>query len=135
MIIKDAKPQVGIFEIVENVFLKDTEDTQMVSDTGRYFDGYDAHFHKDVIKLLVRNNSQISDKTKQQFLNNRDEYLKWPRGRIDYDTIDKTWTIMSSRDVLMNSDLVERITREFNLPPLNSGKIELVADEGHYGLY
>ena len=135
MKIKDAKPQVGIFEIVENVFIKETEDTEEVSDTGRFFDGYDPHYHKDVIKLYVNQYNNISEETKAKFKSNPNEYLKHPRGRVDYDTVDKKWSIMSSRDVLSDDGLLERITREFNLPPVASGKIVLEADEGHYGLY
>lgn len=42
---------------------------------------------------------------------------------------------MSSRDVLANNDLIELITREFNLPALASGKIILEADEGYCGIF
>lgn len=135
MKIKDAKPQVGIFEIVEGKMLSDTEDTQETSESGRYFDGINLRFHKDVVKTLVAYHPNISKETKAKFASNPAEYLKYPRGRIDYDTVDKKWSIMSSRDVLTNNDLIELITREFNLPPLASGKIVLEADEGHYGIF
>lgn len=135
MKIIDHKPQVGIFEIVDGHFLKDTEDTQEVSESGRYFDGIDLHFHNTVIKTLVDWDPHINKEIKEKFRKNQNEYLKYPRGRVDYDTVDKKWSIMSSKDVLTNDALLEQITREFNLPPVASGKIVLEADEGHYGIF
>lgn len=135
MKIIDHKPQVGIFEIVENVFIKETEDTEEISDSGRFFDGFDPHYHKDAIKLYVSQYDSISEETKEKFRTNPSEYLKYPRGRVDYDTVDKKWSIMSSREVLSDEGLLERITREFNLPSVATGKIVLEADEGHYGIY
>lgn len=131
MKVRDAKPEVGIFEIVENIFLKDSEPIRPFSPSGRYFEGLTPHRHKDDIKVHVRNSPYVSEKTKAKFAANPDEYLNWPRGRVDYDTQDKVWTIMTAAK-FFNGENVERVTREFHLPPYASGKIELVADDGHY---
>lgn len=131
MKIKDAKPQVGIFEIVENYLLTDTEDVQAVSESGDIFDGTTPHLHMNDVKRLVIAHPSISEETKQKFLNNKNEYLKYPRGRVDYNTKTDVYTIMASPG-LLNPRTVEILTRAFHLPPEASGRIELIEDTGHY---
>lgn len=131
--VKDSRPQVGIFEIVEGILLVESEDTQGVW-RDRFFDGTTLHRHSEVVKTLVKNHPGISAETKLKFERDPAEYLRHLRGRVDYDTINKTWHIMSNADVLNDSDMIERITRAFHLPPYLSGKIELEQDEGHYGV-
>lgn len=128
----DAKPQVGIFEIVENVFLKETEDVQPYSTTGEFFDGTDLHMHSYVIPTLVENSNYISEETKDKFKKNRNEYLNYPRGRVDYNTKTHKYHIMSSRKFFTEEN-IERVTREFHLPPYSSNNVVLESDENHYG--
>ena len=128
--IKDSKPQVGIFEIVDNILLIDSEDTQTVGKG--FFDGTN-HQHVQDIKRLVAHHPHISEETKAKFASNPNEYLNWPRGRVDYDRDEGKWHIMSSSTILSNATYVELLTRAFHLPPYLSGKIILEADEGHYG--
>lgn len=130
--VKDARPEVGIFEIVENVFLKDTEATQSLKIAGNVFSGEHLHLHANDVKRLVAASNNISKETKSRFASNPSEYLNWPRGRVDYDIDTGHWTIMASKK-FFSSETIERVTREFHLPPCASGKIELIADEGHYG--
>lgn len=128
--IKDSKPQVGIFEIVEGELLIDSEDTQQIA--SGFFDGLN-HRHDQDVKRLVKHSSRISDKTKARFEANPAEYLNWPRGRVDYDCDEKKWHIMASAKLLNDGAAVEKIARAFYLPPMLSGKLVLEADEGHYG--
>lgn len=128
--ILDSMPQVGIFEIVEDIFLKDTEDTQRQW-RERFFDGASPHYHAQDVKSMVAAHPSISAETKAKFAQNPSEYLSWPRGRVDYDTQDGKWHIMASRK-FFTSENIEKVTREFHLPPYASGNIVLEADEGHY---
>lgn len=132
MKIIDAKPQVGIFEIVEDVFLKDTEDAQGIDQGGGFFNGYVLHLHEQEIRVQVKYTDSISKETKEKFANNRGEYLHWPRGRVDFNVREGKYHIMSSYKFLTEPSNVERVTREFHLPPYASGNIVLEADEGHY---
>ena len=132
MIIKDHKPEVGIFEIVDNVFLKDSEDYQLYSEVGEFFDGTVPHLHTTDIKTLVNQSSYISDKTKQLFKDNPNAYLNYPRGRVDFNTKTRKFHIMGAYKFLSNFANVERVAREFHLPPLASGNLVLEADDTHY---
>ena len=133
MLIRDAKPQVGIFEIVDGVFLMDSEDTLENWSNG-YFDGTVMHRHDQDIKTQVKYSPYVSEKTKEKFRSDPREYLRWQRGRVDYDPHEKKWHIMSTRDFLSQRQNVELVTRMFHLPPYSSGRIALEADEGHYGV-
>lgn len=132
MKIRDMKPQVGIFEIVDGVMLSDTEDTSDVSAAGRYFSGDQLHLHAQVVKTLVKHAEGISQESKAKFERDAAEYLKHPRGRVDYDTVDREWHIMAARRFFTPAN-VELVTREFHLPPYASERIVLEADDGHYG--
>lgn len=132
MKIKDTRPQVGIFEIVDGVMLSDTEDTSDVSMSGRYFSGNQLHLHAQVVKTLVKHAEGVKPETKAKFESDSAEYLKWPRGRVDYDIVDKEWHIMAAKKFFTVAN-VELVTREFHLPPYSSGRIVLEADDGHYG--
>ena len=132
MKIRDTKPQVGIFEIVEGAMLSHTEDTSDISHSGRYFSGSSLHLHAQDIKTLVKYAPGISAETKQRFERDAAEYLRWPRGRVDYDTVDREWHIMAAKKFFTQQN-VEAVAREFHLPPYASGKIVLEADDSHYG--
>ena len=131
MLIKDAKPQVGIFEIVDNNILIDSEDVD-INYQGEYFDGHTPHLHANDIKVHVEANPYISQDTQDFFRSNPNAYLYYPRGRVDYNTKDGTYHIMAAKKFFTQLS-VEQITREFHLPPYASGKIVLEADDGHYG--
>lgn len=133
MKIIDTKPQVGIFEIVEGILLTDTEDAQPINQGGGIFNGLVLHLHEQEVRVQVKYHDGISKETKNKFATNRGEYLKWPRGRVDFNVKDGTYNIMSSRKFLENAANVERITRAFHLPSYASGLIILEADENHYG--
>lgn len=132
MIIKDAKPQVGIFEIVDDVLLLDTEDVANIDQGMGMFDGLTPHLHASDIRPQVLSHPEISAETKKKFENNPGEYLKYPRGRVDYDTRNGTYSIMAAYK-FFNEQNVERISRAFHLPPYATGKIILEADDNHYG--
>jgi hypothetical protein len=133
MKIIDAKPQVGIFEIVEGVFLKDTEDAQPIDQGGGFFDGLIRHYHEQEVRVQVKYAPNISQQTKEKFAKNRGEYLHWPRGRVDFNVKDGKYYIMASERFFEDEGNVEKVTREFHLPPYLSGNIVLEADENHYG--
>ena len=128
----DMKPQVGIFEIVEGKLLIDTEDVQPVSNAGDFFSGEGLHLHQVDVKRQVLNHLGISEETKEKFRNNPNEYLKYPRGRVDYDTKNKKYWIMCSEKFITNEN-IEKVLRAFYLPPYGSGKVQLAVDENHYG--
>lgn len=132
MKILDSKPQVGIFEIVEDVLLIDSEDIQKIDQGGGMFDGTIPHLHSNDIKLQVEGSPSISLETKKKFKSNPNEYLNYPRGRVDYDIINDRYYIMAAMK-FFNTENIERITRAFHLPPYATGKILLQADDGHYG--
>ena len=128
----DAKPQVGIFEIVDDILLLDTEDVQPISHSGDFFDGLHTHLHEQDVKTLVKYNSSISEKTKELFASNRYAYLNYPRGRVDYNTKTKKYHIMASKKFFTTPN-IERITRAFHLPPFGTANVVLEVDEVHYG--
>lgn len=130
MEIKDAKPQVGIFELVDGQLLIDSEDVQTDKRAGEYFSGINPHLHAQSVKTMVAY-SNVDENIKRRFRENRNEYLFYPRGRVDYNTKTGQYHIMSSRKFFTEEN-VENITRAFHLPPYSSGKIVLEADEGHY---
>ena len=132
MIIKDRKPQVGIFEIVEGYWLIDTEEVQPISKAGVFFEGETPHLHMNEVKRQVQVHPNISETTKELFRKDRNAYLKYPRGRVDYNTETKNYHIMASRKFYTNEN-VETVLRLFNLPSYGTGKIVLEADENHYG--
>lgn len=132
MKILDSKPQVGIFEIVDGVLFMDTEDVQRIDQGSGMFDGLTPHLHAQDIGPQVLSSPSISIETKDKWKVNRDEYLKHPRGRVDYDINQDRYYIMAAYE-FFNQANVERITRAFHLPPYSTGKIILQSDEGHYG--
>lgn len=132
MIIKDTKPQVGIFEIVEDILLLETEDVQNIDQGGGMFDGLTPHLHSIDITNQVLNHPNISQETKAKFAKDRKEYTRYPRGRVDYDINRGTYSIMAAYR-FFNDANIERITRAFHLPPYATGKIILESDDGHYG--
>ena len=75
MLMKDSKPQVGIFEFVEGILLDDAEDT-IHTWRDRYFDGQYPHMHANDVKRLVASHPGISEETKKKFASNPAEYLK-----------------------------------------------------------
>ena len=131
--IKDNKPEVGIFEIVEGQFLMDGEEVSRYGAVGDFFSGTNPHLHAQDIKVLVKYNDHISEETKKRFNDNPQEYLKYPRGRVDYNIKTGQYHIMSSSDFFTQEN-VEAVTRAFHLPPYASGQIVLEADNGHYGI-
>lgn len=132
-IIKDTKPQVGIFEFVDGILLTDTEDVQFINQGGGFFDGMTIHRHDTDIRTKVKYEKDIPEKTKMEFERNSAAYLDYPRGRVDYNVHEGMYYIMASRQFFDNEDMVERVTRAFHLPPMASGKIVIQFDEGHYG--
>lgn len=132
MIIKDTRPQVGIFEIVDGYLLLDTEDYQTISHSGDFFDGTVLHLHEQEVKNQVRNHPNISEETKAYFRINRGAYLEYPRGRVDYNTKTGKFHLMASQKFFKEQD-VERVLRAFYLPPKSSDKLVFEADEMHYG--
>lgn len=132
MKILDSKPQVGIFEIVDNILLIDTEDVQKIDQGGGMFDGLTPHLHSNDVKTLVANTPSISEETKKKFELDKKEYLNYPRGRVDYDVDDDRYYIMAAMKFFTEEN-IERITRAFHLPPYATGKVLLQADDSHYG--
>ena len=133
MKVKDNKPEVGIFEIVEGQMLIDSEEVSRYGAAGDFFSGTRPHLHANDIKTLVKYNSNISEETKNRFNSDPKEYLRYPRGRVDYNVKTGQYHIMSSSD-FFNQENVEKVTRAFHLPPYASGMIVLEADNGHYGV-
>lgn len=129
---KDSKPQVGIFEIVDGVFLMDSEDVQFSSSSGEYFDGLTPHLHSQDIKRLVINSPFISEETKNIFRTDSNAYLNYPRGRVDYNTVERKYHVMAARKFFTN-ETVEKVTRMFHLPPVSTNNTILEIDNGHYG--
>ena len=131
MKINDMKPQVGIFEVVDGYWLFDTEDVQPISKAGVFFEGETPHLHLNEVKKQVLAHPNISKETKELFKTNPYAYLKYPRGRVDYNTNTKKYHIMASKKFFTNENL-ETVLRAFYLPSYGSGKIVLEADENHY---
>ena len=131
--IKDSKPEVGIFELVEGQLLIDGEEVSRYGAAGDFFSGTRPHLHAQDIKTLVKYNPSISAETKAKFEKDPREYLRYLRGRVDYNVKTGQYHIMSSRSFFTQEN-IEMVTRAFHLPPYASGQIVLEADEGHYGV-
>ena len=96
---------VGIFWLLGDRLVLDTSP---LSDAEPYGD------------CLTHRNSHIDYWTEQQRIGAvpRDmEYEEAPRGRVLYDTKERTFYILADRCILDNKGTVDRITLELNLPP------------------
>jgi len=128
--IRDSKPQVGIFELIDDKLLMVTDDVQTFANNGPFYSGEQVYLHYDMMPKLVEQ-SNLSDDIKAAFKKNKQEYEKYPRGRVDYNTVDDQFYILSSKDFLMNKDNLMRVIRYFSLP---ANKVVLQADEFVYGV-
>lgn len=123
-IIEDAKPQVGIFELIDNVLLYDSIDMNVADVVGGAVDA-GRLFHADLVKQAMYI-PQISDKTKEELKKYHfQNWRKWPRGRVWYKVDTDKFYISSCREFLTNSRLVQDVMRKFSLP---QNKVVLVVD-------
>lgn len=121
IVVKDSKPQVGIFEFIEGKLLIDSEEYQRVPNNGNFYSGENIHLHYNIMPLLVKQNSYISDKVKKQFEQDDEAYRYYLRGRVDYDCVNNEFIILSSREFFQNRDNIERVCRAFHIYPWKNG--------------
>lgn len=111
MKIKDIKPQVGIFEIIdENVYILSREVdyskmNQVSDDAGEYF-------HTDLVKNVI---SRCSKEAQEKYKSIKQGFLAFPRGRVCYNFNNDKYEIFGSKEALSNGR-TETIMRKFSLP-------------------
>lgn len=111
MKIKDMKPQVGIFEIIDNnmfVISREVDYSKM-----RYtYDDAVEYFHMDLVKAII---SSCSKKAQEKYKSVRQGFRAFPRGSVCYNFSNDKYEVYGSRKAL-NRRNTEIIMRKFNLP-------------------
>lgn len=126
MLVKDKKPQVGIFELVDNKLYYLTQDMQISDAIGGAVDGGNL-FHRDLCKLILLEGNLSEESTK--IMNSSGPFwMKFPRGRVWYSVPEKTYYISSCKEILTNLNLVDDIVSEF---ALTQNKIQLLLDSDY----
>ena len=111
MKIKDMKPQVGIFEIIDgNVYVVSREvDYSKINNIS---DDAGEYFHEDLTKRVI---SKCSKEAQEKYKSVRQGFLAFPRGRVCYNFNNDKFEIFGGREALSGRN-VETIMRKFSLP-------------------
>ena len=126
--IKDSKPQVGIFEIVDGTLYPVTEDLDVTKAVGGSVDA--GHlFHRDLCREIAKM-PEISEESRRILNSGRQAvWQKFPRGRVWYNVPDDKFYVSSDRSVLTNQKHVAEIMEAFSLP---RNKTQLLVDGAYY---
>ena len=111
MKIEDMKPQVGIFEIIDDVMYVMARDVDF-SKMRHISDDAGEFFHRDLVRFII---SRCSEEAKKRYSSARDGFLLFPRGRVCYNFNQDKYEIYGSRSTLSSKHL-ETIMRKFSLP-------------------
>lgn len=113
-IIKDAKPQVGIFEYIDDKLYIISRDVDF-SKANNICDDAGEFFHKDLVKNII---SLCSKEAKEKYnsIHNKEGFLLFPRGRVCYNFNNDKYEIFGEKNIIMNSNIRQTIMRKFSLP-------------------
>ena len=112
MKILDQKPQVGIFEIIDNAVFMISRDV----DKSKEFIGSDdagEFFHKDLVRYCI---NECSDEAKKKYKSAAQGFLAFPRGRVWYDFKSNQYCISTCSEIAHNNKIIMTIVRKFSLP-------------------
>lgn len=112
--IKDAKPQVGIFELLDDRLYFMTQDMNKSDAVGGAVDAGNL-FHRDLCKQIL-STGVLSKDTQNNINKGGPFWLRFPRGRVWYSVPEDTYYISSCKQIVTNSDLVNDIISVFSLP-------------------
>ena len=130
--LKDKRPMIGIFEIVDDEVLLDIEEADFSKAVNGVIDG--GHlFHRDLIRYY-KDDPNISKETRE-FINNNlrnpNLHEAFPRGRICYNLDTGHYEVYSTEEVLKDNALMNEILRRCGIP---GNKVEAFVDNFHYQL-
>ena len=113
MKIKDMKPQVGIFEIIDGKFYVLSREVDY-SKMNNISDDAGEYFHKYLVKNII---SRCSKEAQEKYKSvKQDEgFLVFPRGRVCYNFNNDKYLVCGSRKALSGNN-TETIMRLFSLP-------------------
>lgn len=112
--IKDARPEVGIFEVVDSKFFYTSMPCNIVDAVGGAVDGGEL-FHKDLLKQAYYDDA-ISDEAKKKIAKNDfNNWLAFPRGRVYYIVAEDRYYVMMHPS-LNTAEIRNDIINSFRLP-------------------
>lgn len=117
MKIKDAKPLIGIFYIIDNQIysfkgeIEEFNEVNEVYDAGRLF-------HIDLLKEIPNMNPKLSEDIKDKCLEgSRSKHHEiYPRGRVCYDINNDRYEVFANPELLNDTNNLTLIGRDFHLP-------------------
>ena len=109
--IYDTKPQVGIFEIIDNKIYVITRDVDY-SKLNSISDDAGEFFHEDLVRNVI---NQCSKEAQAKYKSVKQGFLVFPRGRVVYSFRENLYQIFGPRAALTSSN-IETIMRLFSLP-------------------
>jgi len=113
--LKDARPEVGIFEVVDGVFFYASSPADPVYAVGGTVDG--GHlFHRDLMKEYAYKNPNISEESKAKIAKNGfQNWRAFPRGRVYYSVPEDKYYV-TLHPSLYNPQTRNDIINSFRLP-------------------
>ena len=111
MKIKDMKPQVGIFEIIDGNVYVVSRDVDF-SKVHNISDDAGEYFHEDLVKHVI---SKCSKEAQDKYKSMRQGFLAFPRGRVCYNFNNDVYQVFGSREAVSGKN-GEVIMRKFSLP-------------------
>ena len=85
--IKDEKPQVGIFELLDNTLCCLSQEMNPIDAVGGAVDAGNL-FHRDLCRQALKTEN-LSTRTKDIINSQREFWTKFPRGRVWYSVDEK----------------------------------------------
>lgn len=113
-IIKDARPQVGIFEYIDDKLYAVTREVDY-SKSANGVDDAGEYFHTDLVRNVISSCSKEAQE-KYKKVSNNNGFLLFPRGRVCYDFSNDKYQIFGESSIIGNANVRQTIARKFSLP-------------------
>lgn len=82
--LKDSRPEVGIFEVVDGIFFYSSEEADPALAVGGTVDAGNL-FHRDLLREYAYKNPNVTEESKAKIAkNNFNNWRAFPRGRVYY---------------------------------------------------
>lgn len=129
--IHDARPEIGIFEVVDGIFFYDSTACDPAYAVGGTVDG-GQFFHKDLLKNQVYPDPRISKETKEKIAKNSfSNWRAFPRGRVYYSVPEDSYYV-TMHPSLNTPEYRNDIVNSFRLP---RNKIVWTTDPEYINVY
>ena len=132
--LKDAKPQVGIFEVIDDEIGVMSDLIENLPMQNGIVDG-GILFHRDLVrKMYATSDAKIYPETREfikKNYNNPNLHRCFPRGRLCYNKNERCLELYANEETLRNEELINRILAEFDALGY---KVKSYVDEQHYNL-